>query len=69
LTEAIPHFKEAQRLNPKSWNYQRQAYALSDAMRDYGTTFMDEVEKAGGSKAYYPPPDLSPAGSPRDKKP
>jgi len=69
LTEAIPHFKEAQRLNPKSWNYKRQAYALSDAMRDYGTTFMDEVEKAGGSKAYYPPPDLSPAGSPRDKKP
>jgi hypothetical protein len=69
LTEAVPHFKQAQRLNPKSWNYKRQAYALSDAKRDYGTTFMDEVEKAGGSKAYYPPPDLSPAGGPRDKKP
>ena len=69
LIEAIPHFKEAQRLNPKSWNYKRQAYALSDAKRDYGTTFMDEVEKAGGSKVYYPPPDLAPGATPKDKKP
>lgn len=58
LAEAIPHFKEAQRLNPKSWNYKRQAWALSDAKRDYGTTFKDEVEKIGGSKVYYPPPGL-----------
>ena len=69
LTEAIPHFKSAQRLNPKSWNYKRQAYALSDAKRDYGTTFMDEVEKAGGSKVYYPPPDLTPAANPTGKRP
>lgn len=69
LTEAIPHFKEAQRLNPKSWNYKRQAYALSDAKRDYGTTFMDEVEKTGGSKVYYPPPDLPPGVTQKDKKP
>ena len=65
LTEAIPHFKEAHRLNPKSWNYKRQAYALSDAKRDYGTTFADEVQKAGGSKVYYQPPDLPAI----DKKP
>ena len=56
--EAISHFKEAQRLNPKSWNYKRQAYALGDAKRDYGTTFNDEVEKIGGSKVYYTAPDL-----------
>jgi tetratricopeptide (TPR) repeat protein len=56
--EAIVHFKEAQRLNPKSWNYKRQAYLLGDAKRDYGTTFVDEVNKSGGSKVYYPPPDL-----------
>ena len=62
LPEAIPHFKEAQRLNPKSWNYKRQAYALSDAQRDYGTTFADEVQKAGGSKVYYRPPDLPTVG-------
>ncbi len=68
LQEAIPHFKEAQRLNPKSWNYKRQAYALSDAKRDYGTTFGEEVQKAGGSKVYYAPPDL-PGAAPVGKKP
>lgn len=57
-TDAISHFKEAQRLNPKSWNYKRQAYALGDAKRDYGTTFGEEVQKSGGSKVYYAPPDL-----------
>lgn len=62
-SEAIPHFKEAQRLNPKSWNYKRQAYALSSE-KDYGTTFRDEVQKNGGSKVYYTPPDL-----PAEKKP
>jgi tetratricopeptide (TPR) repeat protein len=56
-TEAIAHFKEAQRLNPKSWNYKRQAYALTSE-KDYGTTFRDEVLKSGGSKVYYPPPEL-----------
>lgn len=56
--EAIPHFKEAQRLNPKSWNYKRQAWALSDAQRDYGTTFAEEVKKIGGGKNYYAKPDL-----------
>jgi len=68
LAEAIPHFKEAQRLNPKSWNYKRQAYALSNAQRDYGTTFNDEVQKAGGSKVYYAHPDLTPS-PPKDQKP
>jgi tetratricopeptide (TPR) repeat protein len=69
LSEAIPHFKEAQRLNPKNWNYKRQAYALSDAQRDYGTTFINEVQKAGGSKVYYTPPDLPPLNSPKNKEP
>jgi hypothetical protein len=44
--------------NLKSWNYKRQAWALSDAKRDYGTTFKEEVEKIGGSKVYYPAPEL-----------
>jgi tetratricopeptide (TPR) repeat protein len=56
-TEAIVHFKEAQRLNPKSWNYKRQAYALTSE-KDYGTTFMDEVQKNGGAKVYYSRPEL-----------
>ena len=53
-TEAIPHFKEAQRLAPDNWNYKRQAWLLSDAERDYGTSFSKEVQKLNG-KPYYPP--------------
>jgi len=51
---SIRHYKEAQRLNPDSWNYKRQAWALSDAERDYGTSFMKEVQKLNG-KPYYAP--------------
>ncbi len=67
LADAIPHFKQAQQLNPKDWNYKRQAYALSDARRDYGTTFAEEVEKNGGSKVYYTPPDLPEVSSGKPK--
>jgi len=67
--EAIPHFKEAQRLNPKDWNYKRQAYALSGE-KEYGTTFREEVEKIGGSKVYYAPPDMAEyKKKPEQKKP
>lgn len=55
--DAISHFKEAQRLAPDNWNYKRQAWALSDAEKDYGTTFMKEVQKLGG-KPYYEPRKL-----------
>lgn len=67
-TEAIPHFKEAQRLNPKSWNYKRQAWALSDAKRDYGTSFREEVDKIGGGKVYYQPPELPAEPKPTEPK-
>lgn len=72
LAEAIPHFKEAQKLNPKSWNYKRQAWALSDSKRDYGTTFGEEVQKIGGGRKYYAVPDIPGAQPPEDssgKKP
>lgn len=51
---SIKHYKEAQRLNPDNWNYKRQAWALSDAERDYGTNFTKEVQKLNG-KPYYAP--------------
>jgi hypothetical protein len=60
--DAIPHYKEAQRLRPDSWNYKRQAWALGNADRDYGTNFMKEVRKLG-SKPYYEPRQL-----PEEKK-
>jgi hypothetical protein len=67
--DAIPHFKEAQRLNPESWNYKRQAWALSDAERDYGTNFGKEVLKLG-TRPYYAPrqlPDSKPDQKPEQK--
>ena len=51
---SIKHYKEAQRLNPDNWNYKRQAWALTDAERDYGTNFTKEVQKLNG-KPYYAP--------------
>ena len=56
--DAISHFKEAQRLDPDNWNYKRQAWALSDAEKNYGTSFMKEVQKLNG-KPYYAPRKLS----------
>ncbi len=56
-SDAIPHFKEAQRLDPANWNYKRQAWKLSDAERDYGTTFQKEVQKLNG-RPYYEPHKL-----------
>ena len=67
--DAIPHFKEAQRLNPDSWNYKRQAWALSDAERDYGTSFGKEVLKLG-TRPYYAPrqmPEPKPDQKPEQK--
>ena len=66
--DAIPHFKEAQRLDPDNWNYKRQAWALSDADRDYGTNFRKEVQKLNG-KPYYEPrklPEAKKGNDPRD---
>jgi tetratricopeptide (TPR) repeat protein len=61
---SVRHYKEAQRLNPENWNYKRQAWALSDAERDYGTTFMKEVQKLNG-KPYYAPRRLPEVKKPR----
>lgn len=55
--DAIPYFKEAQRLRPESWNYKRQAWQLADAERDYGTSFWAEVDKLG-DRPYYPPLEM-----------
>lgn len=55
--DAIAHYKEAQQLHPDNWNYKRQAWALGDAERDYGTSFFKEVAKLKG-KPYYAPRKL-----------
>ncbi len=63
--EAIPHFKEAQRLDPDNWNYKRQAWLLSDADRDYGTNFAKEVQKLNGKPYYAPRRMPEPATQPK----
>ncbi len=55
--DAVPYFKEAQRLDPESWCYKRQAWQLTDAERYYGTSFQAEVKKLG-ERPYYPPHQL-----------
>ena len=55
--EAIPYFKTAQKLNPDSWNYKRQAWLLADPDKDYGTNWNKEVQKLG-TKPYYAPREL-----------
>ncbi|MBI4587613.1 MAG: thioredoxin family protein [Candidatus Rokubacteria bacterium] len=59
--DAIPCFKQAQAFHPESWCYKRQAWALSDAEKYYGTSFKKEVEALGG-KPYYAPLDLPSVG-------
>ncbi len=49
---AVPYFKRARALRPESWTITRQAFAMGDPERDYGTTFVNEVGKLKG-KLYY----------------
>ncbi len=51
---AVRFFKTAQRLHPESWCYKRQAWALTDAEKQYGTSFQNEVKALGG-RPYYAP--------------
>ncbi len=59
--DAVTHFKEARRLRPESWTITRQAFAMGDPQRDYGTTFVNEVAKLKG-KLYYDLLDLDGTG-------
>ena len=54
---AVPFFKRAQALHPESWCYKRQAWALTDGEKCYGTSFQKEVAALAG-RPYYTPLDL-----------
>jgi hypothetical protein len=54
--DAVAHFQEAHRLDPKNWSYPRNAYAIvdRDEMGDpYGTNLLDEVGRVG-PETFYP---------------
>lgn len=55
--EAVPFFKRAQALHPASWCFKRQAWALTDAEKFYGTSFQAEVKALAG-RPYYTPLEL-----------
>jgi tetratricopeptide (TPR) repeat protein len=58
---AVPHFREAHRLQPDNWTYKRQAWSM--ARRDQGPTelydgdWVSDVRQIGAEN-YYPPLDM-----------
>jgi tetratricopeptide (TPR) repeat protein len=59
--DAVPHFREAHRLQPENWTYKRQAWSM--ARRDQGPTelydgdWVSDVRRIGPEN-YYPPLDM-----------
>jgi len=67
---AVPHFREAHRLQPENWTYKRQAWSLvrrdQGPSSEYDSDWVSEVRRVGPDR-YYEPLDLeSPA---MDKSP
>jgi len=59
---AIPHWREAHRLQPDNWTYKRQAWNFEDPVRQgptdvYDSCWIDDVRKIGAEN-YYPAVDL-----------
>jgi hypothetical protein len=56
---AIPHWREAHRLDPDNWTYRRNAWNFEDPVRQghtdvYDSSWFDDVKKIGAEN-YYPP--------------
>lgn len=56
---AIPHWREAHRLDPDNWTYRRNAWNFEDPVRQgrtdaYDGSWFDDVKKIG-AEHYYPP--------------
>jgi hypothetical protein len=58
-SDAVAHFKAAQRLDPENWSYPRQAFSLVDESmgNPYGTDLLAEVDRIGVD-TFYPPLDI-----------
>src|SRR5206468_3646962 len=55
---AIPHWREAHRLDPDNWTYRRQAWNFEDPVRQghtdaYDSSWIEDVKKVGAEN-YYP---------------
>lgn len=55
---AVPHFREAHRLQPENWTYKRQAWSFADPAQGptdlYESDWLRDVQKIGAEN-YYPP--------------
>ena len=58
---AIPHWREAHRLQPDNWTYRRQAWSFEDPLQGptehYDGDWLSDV-RAAGPETYYPLPQL-----------
>jgi tetratricopeptide repeat protein len=58
---AVPHFREAHRLQPDNWTYKRQAWSFADPGQGpttvYESDWARDVQRIGPEN-YYPPLDL-----------
>jgi hypothetical protein len=59
--DAVPHFREAHRLEPHNWTYKRQAWTFAHPLQMpndvYDGDWAGDVEKLGPEN-YYPPTDI-----------
>jgi hypothetical protein len=57
--DAVPHFREAHRLDPENWSYPRDAMSLVDPSwgKVYDRDLLSEVAEVGPA-SFYPPLDL-----------
>ena len=59
--DAVPHFREAHRLQPENWTYKRQAWSFADPLQRpndvYEGDWAGDVEKIGPEN-YYALPDF-----------
>ena len=59
--DAVPHFREAYRLQPDNWTYKRQAWDLlppdQTPLAVYGSDWLTDVRKIGAEN-YYPPLEM-----------
>jgi hypothetical protein len=55
---AVPHWREAHRLQPDNWTYKRQAWSMADPLQGptdlYDGDWLGDVRKTGAEN-YYPP--------------
>ena len=59
--DAVPHFREAHRLQPDNWTYKRQAWSFADVLQRptdvYEGDWAGDLEKLGPEN-YYPQTDI-----------